>query len=282
MCMGGNNGGGDSTAVANAQMAQQQALADQQLAEQQREFDLQQKQNDQTLANTQAQQAEQQRQIDEQAQLEKQWQTGRAQEASAAANTVNSAFAKFTPAYFDQYTKDYTAHYQPQIQDQSDKALNQTTFGLARSGNLQSQTAANQFQDRSKELGLALSDLNNSATAATTQQRANVENAKSNLMGTALSDATLGSPITPGSADAITANFNNTANALQRLNTQTGDTITTLSAVPQYASLGNLFAAAASGTGAAMAGNNAYSYGQGFSNALGAANPNGSGSGRVN
>jgi hypothetical protein len=281
VCMGGGGGGGDSQYIAALQMNQQQALADQQLAEQKREFDIQQQQSATTLANTKALQDEQQRQIDEQAALTKTWQTGRAAEQDQATKTVNDAFAQFTPDYYNKFTSDYVSHYQPQVQKQADLASNATLFGLARSGNLQSQTAANQIQQRAEDFGTAMSDVNNSAIGATTAQRTNVLNAKQGLMAQATSDATLGSPITPGSADAITANFNNTSNALQRITNQSGDTVTTLAATPQYASLGNLFGAAASGVGAAIQGQNAFQYGQGFSNALNASNPTSASSGRV-
>jgi hypothetical protein len=283
MCMSGGGGGGGMTSlyIAQQQQQQQQQLADQQLAEQQREFGIQQTQNEQTLENTKALQAKQQAQVDEQAALTKQYETGRASEADQAAKTVNDAFAQFTPDYYTKYTQDYVDHYDPQVNKQADVASNATLFGLARSGNLQSQTAASQVQQNSEARGQALADVNNSAIAATTAQKTNILNAKQSLMSQATSDATLGSPITPGSADAITANFNDTSNALQRITNSAGDTITALSATPQYTSLGNLFGAAASGAGAAIQGNNAYAFGQGFSNAVGASNPTSGRSGRV-
>lgn len=281
MCFSSGGGGGSSIVIAQAQMAQQQQLADQQLAEQQREFDVQQAQSNQTLANTKALQDKQQQQIDEQAALTNQWETGRAAETAKATGSINDAFAQFTPEYYQKYTKDYADHYIPLVNKQADLASNATAFGLARSGNLQSQTAANQISQNSEARGQALSDVNNAAIAATTGQRTNVINAKQALMSQATSDATLGSPITPGSADAITANFNNTASALQRITNQAGDTITTLSATPQFTSLGNLFGAAASGANAALSGNNAYQFGQSFNSQLNAANPTGGGSSHV-
>jgi hypothetical protein len=272
---GGGGGGGSSIAIAQAQMAQQQQLADQQLAEQKREFDVQQTQSTQTLANTKALQDKQQAQVDAQAQLTNTWETGRAAETAKATGSINDAFSQFTPDYYKKYTQDYVDHFTPQVDKQADLASNATLFGLARSGNLQSQTAANQISQNAETKGQALSDVNNTAISATTQERTNVINAKNSLMSQATSDATLGSPITPGSADAITANFNNTASALKNITNQAGDTINTLTATPQFASLGSIFGSAASGANAAISGNAAFGFGQAFNNSLNASSPSG-------
>lgn len=261
------------------QQAQDQAAA--QLAEQQREYDIQQQQQAQTLANTQALQAKNQEQVDQQAALTDTWQTGRAAEEKVATDNVNNAFASFTPDYYKQFTDDYLAHYQPQVDQQFGQAQNQATYGLARTGNTASQTAADQYAELNRQKGVAQDDINNQAIGATTQLQTNVLNAKNNLMGQATSDAVLGSPITPGSADAIGADFNNTASALKGLVTTGGDTVSALQATPQYSSLGSLFGNVASTGAAALNGNTAYNNYQAFSGAVGASNPTSSSSGRV-
>jgi hypothetical protein len=263
-----------------AQAAKQSAAS---LAEQQREFDINQQQSNTALANTQALQAQNQAQVDQQAALTKTWETGRAAEQDASVNSVNDAFASFTPDYYKQFTKAYTDHYQPLIDQQFGAASNQTQYGLAREGNLNSQTAADQNAQLQVQKGTAEADLNNQAVGATTALQTNVINAKNNLMSQATSDATLGSPITPGSADAISADFNNTTAALAGLKIGAGDTVTALQATPQYSSLGTLFGTAAGTAGAAISGNTAYNNYQAFNSGAGAgaANATSSSSGIV-
>jgi hypothetical protein len=245
------------------------------LAEQQREFGIQQDQNTKALANTAALQAKQQAAVDQQAALTKTWQTGRAQAQADATGTIDDAFGQFTPEYYKNFTKAYQDNYDPQIQRQADVANNNTTFGLARTGNLQSQTAADQWGNVATTKGLAETDVNNRAIAATTAQENAVANAKANLTSKATSDATLGSPITPGSADAISANFNNTSAALQAIRATAGDATTTLAATPTYSSLGSLFGGLATAGTSAVQGNNYYNNAMAYQNGFtgGAASP---------
>jgi hypothetical protein len=282
MCVGGGGGGGaspDQVALQKAQIAAQKQASDDALAEQKREFDATAAQNAQALADAKALTDKNQAAADLAAANTKTWETGRAANAARATQTVNDAFAQFTPEYYAKFTKNYTDHYNPQIDQQYAGASNNTVFGLARSGNLQSQTAADQIATNATENAQAHADINDRAIGATTGLRNNVEGAKANLMQVATSGATLGSPITPGSADAISANFNNTAQAISNLHNTAGDTVTTLNATPAYSSLGSLFGAAASGVGAAVNGNNTFNLAQAYQQGL-ANNPNGS-SGRV-
>lgn len=272
MCMGGGGGGGTSPAqiaMQNQQLQVQQDVAQQQLAEQQREFAIQQQQSAQALADTRAQQAQAQAEADRQAALTNTWQTGRAANLAQATDSINQAFSRFTPQYYQQYAQDWVNHYNPQIQDQFNTATVNTDYGLARTGNLRSQTAADQNMALLKQQGVAQADVANQAIQAANTLQQNVAGAKQNLMSAATSDATLGSPVTPGSADAIQANFNNTANALQQIKNQAGDTITTLQATPNYSSLGSIFGSLASAGSSAVQGNNAYSNLQAFQQGLG-------------
>jgi hypothetical protein len=284
MCSSGGSGvsAAQQQANTNAQLLLSAAQAQAQLAEQQKEFAITTQQNQQTIDNTKAQEDAQQQQADQEAQVATNYATTRANEQTQATNEVNQAFAQFTPDYYKQYTQDYVDHYTPQVNQQFGAASNQTTYGLARSGNLQSQTAADQFGVLNDEKGQALDDINNQAIGATTQLQDNVLNAKSNLMGAATSDTTLGSPIAPTTADAATSQFNATAQALQNLQTTAGDTTTTLSATPVYSSLGTLFSGAASGVTSAVQGANTAAYGASFNAGLGgAANPTSASSGQV-
>lgn len=282
MCGGGSSDNGAQLQLQQAQMVQQADLSAKQLAEQQREFDAQQQQNDATLANTKALQDKNKAQIDQQAMTADVFAHERAQAQSTATKTVNDAFAQFTPEYYAKYTKDYTDHYAPQVEQQFGQASNQTVFGLARNGDLDSSTAAEQFGELNQEHGQALADVDNAAIGATQTLRNNVLGAKQNLMSQATSDATIGSPVVPGSIDAVQANFNNVSNNLSQIGRTAGDTITTLQATPSYSSLGSLFGSAAGAVGAGVQGNTNYSYGQAFNaGAASAANPTTTASAKV-
>jgi hypothetical protein len=276
MCSSGSSGvsAAQQQANTNAQLLLSAAQAQSQLVEQQREFSVTTAQNAQTIANTQSQEAAQQQQANTEAAVATNYATTRAGEQTTATNDVNSAFSQFTPAYYAQYTQDYVNNYTPQVNQQYGAAQNQTTYGLARSGNLQSQTAADQYGVLSDEKGQALDDINNAAIGATTTLQNNVLSAKQNLMGTATSDTTLGSPIAPTTADAATSQFNATANALSSLQNTSADTATTLSAAPVYSSLGSLFGSAASSAGAAATGANSAAYAANFNAGMaGASSP---------
>jgi hypothetical protein len=283
MCSGGGSGisAAQQQANTNAQLLLSAAQAQAQLVEQQREYDTTNAENQQAVANTQAQEQAQQAQADQTAQVASNYATTRANEQTTATNDVNQAFSQFTPAYYKQYTQDYVDHYTPQVNQQFGAASNQTTYGLARSGNLQSQTAADQFGVLNDEKGQALDDINNSAIGATTTLQNNVLNAKQNLTSAATSDTTLGSPIAPTTADAATAQFNATSQALSNLQNTAGDTATTLASQPTYSSLGSLFSGAASGVTSAVQGANTAAYGAAFNTGLAGASSLNASSGQV-
>lgn len=286
MCSSGGGGGDDIFGTqAAAQQAQQAAVSTAQLNEQQREFNVQQTSNDQSLANTKALQDAQAADVANQAALTNTWETGRAANQQAATGAVDQAFSAFTPDYYDGYTKAYTDHYQPQLDQQFGAVSNANVYGLARQGNLQSQTAADQIGMLDQQKGNAEADIANKAVAATADLKTNVLNAQANLTNVANSDATLGSPITPGSVDAMNADFNTTSSALARIGNTAGDTVGTLQATPTYSSLGSVFGTAASAASGAITGNNAYTNYQAFNSAAnstsGASNPNGGGSSTV-
>lgn len=260
MCFSGGGGGNQNIQIMIAQEQQRQAAETSAaaLAEQQREFDVSQQNRAADLAAQQEQQAKQQAQIDQQAALTQQYQTRRTQEAGEARDAITSAFAQFTPEYYSGYVNTYKNLYQPEIQRQYELAQKNLGFGLARQGITQSQSAATQARLLAEQKGRNEAELGNKAIDASTALQQNVENAKGNLLQTALSDQTLGSPITPGSADAVSAAFDQTSRALSQIRTNAGDVVNTLNAPPTYNALGNLFSNVASGVGSYVLGNQYY------------------------
>ena len=285
MCIGGGGGGNSQyqMALQQIQMQQQADASSAALAEQQREFDISQANRTQDIASQKQQQDQTQALADQQAALTQQWQTGRAQEASSATDAINKAFAQFTPDYYSGYTKAYEQNYDPEVQRQYGVAKQNLLFGLARQGLDQSQSSATQQGLLAQELGRNTTDVANRAVDATNTLQSNVQGAKANLMNTALSDQTLGSPIAPGSADAITAQFDQTSKALSQVTSQAGDVVNTLAAPPTYNALGSLFGDAASGVASYVSGNQAAAYNLGGFNAPSAfaSSPTAGGSARV-
>lgn len=284
MCTGGGGGGNSQyqMALQQIQMQQQADASSAALAEQQREFDISQANRTQDITSQQQQQTQTQALADQQAALTQQWQTGRAQEASSATDAINKAFAQFTPDYYSGYTKAYEGNYDPEVERQYGVAKQQLEYGLARQGINQSQSSATQQGLLAQDKGRQEANIANQAVDATTTLQGNVENAKQNLMSTALSDQTLGSPITPGSADAITAQFDQTSKALSQVTSQAGDVVNTLSAVPSYNALGSLFGSAASGVASYVSGNQLADYNQAYNQpSATASSPTSSSSSRV-
>lgn len=262
------------------QMEQSAAASKAALDEQQREFDTSQKNREQDLADTKKQQDTQAAEIARQAALTQQWQTGRANEAANARQSIDDAFAQFTPDYYNKYTQAYRDNYTPEVDRQYGLAKQNLAFGLARQGITQSQAAATQQGLLAQDRGRQTADISNKAVDATTGLQNSVQNAKSGFLNTALSDQTLGSPITPGSADAIGSAFDQTSRALSQVRSSAGDVVGTLAAPPSYNALGNLFGSAASGVANYVAGsqfNEAYGSGGGVR----AASPTAGGSSRV-
>jgi hypothetical protein len=270
MCTGGGSSS-SSTSVYQYELEQEQlqesaAASAASLAEQQREFDISEQNRATDLASSTALQAQEQASADQSAALTEQWQTGRSAEAQGATQSINDAFAQFTPDYYQKYAEAYQQNYDPEVERQYGLAKQDLGYGLARQGITQSQSAATQQGLLAQEKGRQEADIANKAQDAAATLQSQVASSKQNLLNTALSDQTLGSPVTPGSADAITSAFNTTSAALSSIKQTAQDTQSALSATPSYSSLGNIFGQAASGVANYVSGNeyyNAYGAGSG-------------------
>ena len=284
MCTGGSSSSSSNEAyqyqLSEQQMQQSAAASAASLAEQQREFDISQTNRATDLASSQALQDQTQAQADQAAALTEQWQQGRSAEAQSATQSINDAFSQFTPDYYKNYATAYEQNYDPEIERQYGVAKQSLDYGLARQGITQSQSAATQQGLLAQEKGRNEADIANKAQDASASLESQVATAKQNLLNTALSDQTLGSPVTPGSADAITSAFNTTSEALNTIKSTAADTQSALSAVPNYSALGSVFGTAASGVANYVSGSQYYNaYGSGGS--ASASSPSSSSSYRV-
>lgn len=238
-----------------AQLDAQQQQAAASLAEQQREADAQSTANQQQFDYQKAQDA--QRQADTQAQADRQTTVdqSRASNATRATNSINAAFAQFSPAYFQQYQNDYYSQADDEINRQYGLAQKDLRFGLARSGNLDSTTGADQTAKLAETKGRAETDQANAAATAASDLSTKVTSAKTGLLDQALSTNTLGNPIAGGSSDAVNASIDTANRAVTAVSNTAGDYVTGIKAVaPTTGSLAGLFGAAAGSGANALAG----------------------------
>jgi len=151
--------------------------------------------------------------------------SARAQEAERQARVdqgraaIDNAFAQFTPDYYDKVKNDYLAYYNPQLNDQYQKAREKKIFELARSSILESDAGTKALGELEKRYKDQQGVLANNAVGAANEARGRVENERgtlSNLNINAADPALIGER-----ASASAAN---------------------VSAPPTYSTLGNMFA----------------------------------------
>lgn len=99
----------------------------------------------------------------------------------AARGEVDTAFAGFTPGYYDDYKSKYSAYYKPQLEEQYGDARHRLITQLADTGNLAGSEGARllgKFNTEYKRKGDQLVD---NANAAANDKRAAIENERGNL-----------------------------------------------------------------------------------------------------
>lgn len=232
--------------ASNAQLAAQVAIANQQKQEQ-----------DQQLQYQQQIQAQQQQQAQEQADRQTQYDTGRQQAEQGAIDSINNAFAQFTPDYYKTYQTNYVSHYQPQIDQQYAETQKSLDYSLADAGILRSSAAADKQGLLFQEKGQAQDDVANQAATAANQLQQNVTNAKQNLVSQVTSANVLGSPVAPGTTAGVQTALDTTNKAISGLTQTAQDQAVQYGQLPTYSPLSNIFGSVASGVGNYIAGRQA-------------------------
>lgn len=95
--------------------------------------------------------------------------------------SINKAFEGFNDDYFNQYTDAYQNNYAPQLDEQYIKAKQKTTFGLSRTGNLQTSAGANRLGDLFQAYSDRKGEIADQALAAANDLRTRVEQNRSDL-----------------------------------------------------------------------------------------------------
>jgi hypothetical protein len=229
-----------------AQLAQQQKIADAQAAENQRQ-----------LAAQQAAQEKQQADIAAQAKRQTDYETGRQQALGEGTAKINEAFGKFSPEYFQNYAKDYLTQASDQIQRQQTAAQRDLLFGLARQGISQSQARADQMGLLAEDTGRATAEQSQKGIEASNQLASDVANKRQNLTQQLVAAQSIGSPIAGSDDASVQGALNTQRNAISGITNSAGDTIASLSGVPQVNTLANVFGNLMTSAGSYMGGVNA-------------------------
>jgi hypothetical protein len=232
--------------LSDKQIKAQAAIAEQQQALNTRQFEAQQEQTQQ-----------QQSQVDEQARRQSEYDIGRSQLLGEGTNQINQAFARFSPEYFQQYSRDYLAKAQDQIDYQQRQAQKDLGFALARQGLGVSQAGINQQGLLQETAGRATAEQTANAQQAAANLQANVAGAKQNLMTQLASSESIGSPIAGGSPEAVNQALQTQRSAISGVTNAAGDVTASLNAVPTVNTLSNIFGGILGSAGQFIAGNQA-------------------------
>jgi multidrug efflux pump subunit AcrA (membrane-fusion protein) len=258
MCFGGASPGPDySVPIAQAQIQAQQQIASQNADLQQKIADQQAQQSQEALDYQKSQDAQRQQEAVTTAQVQANYDGNRSQLANQYTNWVNQTFAPY-----NQYAKDYVAALQPEIDRQYTNAHGQMVFGLARNGQLNSQSHADLQGSLDQARGRAMTDLATNASQAAQALKSQVGQTQNSLLTQILSTGALGQPVSPATPDAMQAAIDNTNRSLQDVSVTGADQIAKIGQLPTSSTIGNIFGGAATGIGNFLQGNQAFNANQ--------------------
>jgi len=99
-------------------------------------------------------------------------------------NAINSTFNQFNDDFYNNRGSAYTTYALPQLEDQYTDAQKQLTYALARSGQLESSERGTKEAELQKLYDTHKRDVQDKAQQYSSTARANVEDARSNLVST--------------------------------------------------------------------------------------------------
>lgn len=94
---------------------------------------------------------------------------------------IDSAYSQYGPGYYDDYQKDYTDYYDPQLDTQYEKTGAKMQAALAGRGMGQSTVSADANADLLKQYNEQKTGIANEAADASQKLKSNVENSKSDM-----------------------------------------------------------------------------------------------------
>ena len=96
--------------------------------------------------------------------------------------SIDSTFGQFDEPFYQALSRSYVDFARPQLDEEFGRAREQTTYQLARGGNLDSSSRVRQFGDLDRRYGIALQDVTDRGRQYATDARGNVESARSDLV----------------------------------------------------------------------------------------------------
>ena len=245
-----------ATTVAQYQQMAAQDLSDRQIQSQQQIANQQQQFNEQQVQQQQQQYEQQQRQVQEQADRQTQYDTGRAQALGQGQQSVDTAFSRFSPQYFQNYANDYLNRAQDQIDYQRRFATRDLGFDLARRGVSSSQSGINQAGLLAETAGRARAEQGDLAQNAAADLQNRVANARQNLANQLVSAQSIGSPIAGSTIEDVNSALQTQRNAISPISASAGDVASNLQAVPVVNPLGSIFSGIVQGGSSFLGGLN--------------------------
>lgn len=246
-----------ATTVAQYQQMAAQDLSDKSIQAQREIAQQSQAFNESQAAEQKAQFQQQQNQAQEQADRQSTYDTGRSQALQAGQGQIDQAFARFTPEYFDQYTRDYMGKVDDQINYQKQQAQKDLAFQMARQGLTGSQARVNQQGLIEETAGRTRDEQVALAQADTDALRQRTAAARQNLLNQVVQAQSIGSPIAGSTIQDVNSNLNTQRQAISGVASTAGDVTASLGAVPVVNTLSNIFGSIAGAGGAALQGINA-------------------------
>lgn len=247
-----------ATTMEQAQLMAQQDEANQNAALQQQIADQQEAQAQEQLQYQQSQDAAAKAEADQQAAVQAQYDQQRNQIQSDATDWVNNTFGKYDDKYYNQYAQDYTNALTPEVDKQYSQAQSQMLFGLARTGNLNSQAHADLQGSLDQSRGEAYANIATQASNAAATLRQQVGQQQQSLMAQILSTGALGQPTAPQSLDEVNGQIDSTNRAINDIQVTGQDQLASIGQLPNSSTLGNIFGSTATSIGNFLSGNQAF------------------------
>lgn len=250
-----------ATTMEQAQLMAQQDIENQNVALQTAIANQQEEQAQESLAYTEYQNAQSEAEAQAQADLQSQYDTSRNQLAQQASDWIDQTFGQYDQNYYNQYAQNYMNALTPEVDRQYGTAQGSMLFGLARQGQLNSQTHADQQGILDETRGRAYSDIATEATQAAQNLQQQIGQQKDSLLSQILSTGALGQPTSPGSIDDVNSSIDTTNRAINQIQTSAQDQLAKYGQLPTSSSLGNIFGSLSTAASNYTSGLNAYTIG---------------------
>ncbi len=120
---------------------------------------------------------------------------GRTAQIDKTTADINNAYAGFDDNYYNNYKKDFTAYYEPQLNDQYKTTQKDLTYKYANQGGVDSSASVGEFAKLLEARRKSEGDIANNATDAASQFRDNIDTQRKGLINEATNASNIGDNI---------------------------------------------------------------------------------------